>query len=98
MAKKRKPESDVNVTAFQVLQAVTGEPADLSHNETQAEEPSKKKDVVIKDVSKTEKVKLETDMRNVWISWRIPFVFEDDKRLVEELAIHNSYIRGLFKL
>ena len=31
MAKKNKPESDVNVTAFQILQAVTGEPVN-SHN------------------------------------------------------------------
>jgi hypothetical protein len=34
MTKKRKPESDVNVTAFEILQAVTGE---------QPEEPTKKK-------------------------------------------------------
>ncbi|MBX3326913.1 MAG: hypothetical protein U0223_17105 [Nitrospira sp.] len=32
--KKKKPSTDVNVTAFEILQAVTGEPA---------EEPSKKK-------------------------------------------------------
>ena len=30
MAKKTKPESDVNVTAFQILRAVTGEPAAIS--------------------------------------------------------------------
>ena len=30
MTKKKKPESDVNVTAFQILQAVTGEPAAIS--------------------------------------------------------------------
>ena len=35
MAKNKKHESDVNVTAFQILQAVTGEPA---------EKPTKKKD------------------------------------------------------
>jgi hypothetical protein len=39
--KKKKPSSDVNVTAFEILQAVIGEPADKSHNET--EEPNKKK-------------------------------------------------------
>lgn len=32
--KKKKPSTDVNVTAFEILQAVTGEPA---------EEPTKKK-------------------------------------------------------
>jgi hypothetical protein len=34
MAKKKKPESDVNVTAFQILKAMTGE---------LAEKPAKKK-------------------------------------------------------
>lgn len=40
MARKKKPESDVNVTAFQILQAVTGEPAN-SHNGN--DKPAKKK-------------------------------------------------------
>ena len=30
---KNKSKSDVNVTAFEILKAVTGEPADISHNE-----------------------------------------------------------------
>lgn len=38
--KKKKPSTDVNVTAFEILQAVTGEPADVSHNG----KPAKKKD------------------------------------------------------
>jgi hypothetical protein len=38
MAKKTK-STDVNVTAFEILQAVTGEPADHSRNGT----PTKKK-------------------------------------------------------
>jgi hypothetical protein len=33
--KKKKPSSDINVTAFEILRAVTGEPAD---------DPPKKKD------------------------------------------------------
>jgi hypothetical protein len=45
MAKKKQPESDVNVTAFQILQAVTGEPADISNNGKTA----KKKDLPIKN-------------------------------------------------
>jgi len=32
MAKKKKSSSDVNVTAFKILQAVTGEPTPISHN------------------------------------------------------------------
>jgi len=36
MTKKRKPESDVNETAFQTPQAVTGEPAGNSRNEKTA--------------------------------------------------------------
>lgn len=40
---KKKIESDVNVTAFQILQAVTGEPADRSRNGN--EKPAKKKDL-----------------------------------------------------
>ena len=40
MAKKKKPESDVNVTAFEILKAVTGEPAPISHNG----KPTKKED------------------------------------------------------
>jgi hypothetical protein len=41
MAKKKKPESDVNVTAFEILQAATGEPANtLSRNG----KPAKKKE------------------------------------------------------
>ena len=39
MTKKKQSESDVNVTAFEILRAVTGEPA-ISHNE----KPAKKKD------------------------------------------------------
>jgi hypothetical protein len=46
MAKKKQPASDVNVTAFQILQAVTGEPAS-SHNEN--EKPTKKKDLPVKN-------------------------------------------------
>lgn len=38
--KKKKPSTDVNVNAFEILQAVTGESADPSRNETK---PSKKK-------------------------------------------------------
>ncbi|MCX5722131.1 MAG: hypothetical protein NT179_08905 [Nitrospirae bacterium] len=38
---KKKPSKDVNVTAFEILQAVTGEPADSSHNG----KPAKKKDL-----------------------------------------------------
>lgn len=30
--KKKKPSSDVNVTAFEILQSVTGEPINNSHN------------------------------------------------------------------
>lgn len=41
--KKKRPSTDVNVTAFEILQAVTGEPADQSHNETQDEYHTKKK-------------------------------------------------------
>lgn len=40
MAKKKQSESDVNVTAFEILQAVTGDPAHLPHNGT----PAKKQD------------------------------------------------------
>lgn len=32
--KKKTPPKDVNVNAFEILQALTGEAADLSHNET----------------------------------------------------------------
>lgn len=45
MAKKKKPESDVNVTAFEILQAVTGEPADISLEGKHA----KKKDLPVKN-------------------------------------------------
>ena len=45
MAKKKKPESDVNVTAFEILQAVTGEPADISLQG----KPTKKKDLPVKN-------------------------------------------------
>ena len=38
---KKKPSKDVNVTAFEILQAVAGEPADSSHNG----KPAKKKDL-----------------------------------------------------
>ena len=45
MAKKKKPSSDVNVTAFEILQAVTGElPCHASPNPT-LKEPAKKKAV-----------------------------------------------------
>jgi hypothetical protein len=40
MAKKKKPESDINVTAFEILKAVTDEPVDRSHN---GNTPAKKK-------------------------------------------------------
>lgn len=40
MAKIKKPESDVNVTAFRILQAVIGEPAD---------KPAKNKDLPLKN-------------------------------------------------
>ena len=41
--KKKKPSSDVNVTAFEILQAVTGElPCHASPNPT-VKEPAKKK-------------------------------------------------------
>jgi hypothetical protein len=46
MAKNKQKESDVNVTAFQILQAVTGEPAN-SHNGN--EKPAKKKDQLVKN-------------------------------------------------
>ena len=34
---KKKPESDVNVTAFEILKAVTGEPATISRNGKKAQ-------------------------------------------------------------
>ena len=37
--KKKTPPKDVNVNAFEILQAITGESADLSHNG----KPAKKK-------------------------------------------------------
>jgi hypothetical protein len=43
---KKKTESDVNVTAFQILQAVKGKPA-ISHNGN--EQPAKKKDLPAKN-------------------------------------------------
>ena len=44
MAKKKKPESDVNVTAFEILQAVTGEqPCHASPK------PTKKKNSPVKN-------------------------------------------------
>ena len=46
MAKKNK-SSDINVTAFEILQAVTGEPADRSHNGNG--KPAKKKDMLEKN-------------------------------------------------
>ena len=46
MAKKKQSESDVNVTAFQILQAVTGEPAG-SHDGN--DQPAKKKALPAKD-------------------------------------------------
>lgn len=41
MAKKKKPSKDVNVTAFEILQAVTGESADISLEG----KPAKRKDL-----------------------------------------------------
>lgn len=41
--KKKKPSSDINVTAFEILQAVTGEPAGISLKGKTDEEPIKKK-------------------------------------------------------
>jgi hypothetical protein len=43
---KKKPESDVNVTAFQILQAVTSEPAN-SHDGN--DKSAKKKDLPAKN-------------------------------------------------
>lgn len=40
MAKKTK-SSDVNVTAFEILQAVTGEPAPISRDGKSAKKPAK---------------------------------------------------------
>lgn len=37
--KKKKPSSDVNVTAFEILQAVTGEPAIQSLKGTPSKKP-----------------------------------------------------------
>lgn len=45
MAKKKKPESDVNVTAFEILQAVTWESDDASLKG----KPTKKKDLPAKN-------------------------------------------------
>ncbi len=42
MAKNKKSSSDVNVTAFEILQAVTGDPYDKSHNGTKKKEPPQK--------------------------------------------------------
>ncbi|MDP2382449.1 MAG: hypothetical protein Q8N00_06570 [Nitrospirota bacterium] len=39
--KKKTPPKDVNVNAFEILQALTGQPADISHNE----KPAKKKPI-----------------------------------------------------
>ena len=39
MAKKKQPESDVNVTAFEILKAVTGETADFSLKGKSAKKP-----------------------------------------------------------
>lgn len=38
---RKNPESDVNVTAFEILRAVTGEPADISRKG----KPTKQKDL-----------------------------------------------------
>ena len=46
MAKKKQPESDVNVTAFEILQAVTGESASSHHGN---EKPAKKKNLPAKN-------------------------------------------------
>ena len=37
--KKKKPSTDVNVTAFEILQAATGEPEDVSHNGKSVKKP-----------------------------------------------------------
>jgi hypothetical protein len=42
--------------------------------------------------------KQETDIRTALLTEKIPFVFESDKKLLEELASQNSYIRSLFRL
>ena len=46
MAKSKKTSSDVNITAFEILKAVTGEPAPKSHNEInpKSHNGTKKKD------------------------------------------------------
>jgi hypothetical protein len=46
---KKKPESDVNVTAFQILQAVTSEPAN-SHDGN--DKSAKKKDLPAKNLGR----------------------------------------------
>ena len=46
MAKKKQSESDVNVTAFEILQAVTGEPA---HSHNGSDKPAKKKSLPVKN-------------------------------------------------
>ena len=43
---KKKPESDVNVTAFEILKAITGESA---HSHDGNEKPAKKKDLPVKN-------------------------------------------------
>jgi hypothetical protein len=48
MAKKKKTESDVNVTAFQILQAVTGEePCHASPEPTKKKKPAAKNPAAI---------------------------------------------------
>lgn len=42
---KTKKSTDVNVTAFEILNAITGEPADISHNE----KPAKNKELPAKN-------------------------------------------------
>lgn len=39
--KKKKPSTDVNVTAFQILQSITGEPAEEVHSKKKPAEPEK---------------------------------------------------------
>ncbi len=39
--KKKKPSTDVNVTAFQILQSITGEPADEAPPKKKPAEPEK---------------------------------------------------------
>lgn len=57
-----------------------------------------KKDNDRKDRTRTEPESKSQDMRAAMLSGKVPFVFERDRRLLEELALQNSYIRNLFRL